>query len=100
MPLKEDIVKKFSDPKIVFQKAKKYLGKDVEIGFSKNSEKKYYVINPEGKKVNFGQIGYADYTKHHNKERRNNYLTRSANIKGDWKDDKYSPNNLARNLLW
>jgi hypothetical protein len=58
------------------------------------------VITPEGLTVHFGAMGYEDYTKHKNKSRRKNYLTRSGNIKGDWKKDKYSANNLARILLW
>jgi hypothetical protein len=63
--------------------------------------KKYFIINPRtGKKVYFGQMGFEDFTKHKDADRRENYLRRSANIRGDWKNDKYSPNNLARNLLW
>jgi hypothetical protein len=45
-------------------------------------------------------MGYEDYTKHKNKTRRRNYLTRSARIKGDWKKKRYSANNLSRNVLW
>jgi hypothetical protein len=50
--------------------------------------------------VHFGQMGYEDFTKHKNKTRRKNYLTRSRNIKGDWKKNRYSANNLAIHLLW
>jgi hypothetical protein len=58
------------------------------------------ITTPNGRIVHFGQMGYEDYTKHCNKTRRKNYLTRSGKIKGDWAKDKYSPNNLARKLLW
>jgi hypothetical protein len=58
------------------------------------------VTTPDGKIVHFGQMGYEDYTKHKNKTRRKNYLTRSRKIKGDWKKSKYSANNLAIHLLW
>ena len=41
-----------------------------------------------------------DYLYHQNEKRRTNYLKRSSNIKGNWKDDPYSPNNLSINILW
>jgi hypothetical protein len=96
-----DEVYKFSNPKKVQELANKYLGKDVIIYRSISKAKKYMVYNPNTKKwVHFGQMGYEDFTKHKDPKRQKNYLTRTANIKGDWKDDKYSPNNLSRNLLW
>lgn len=45
-------------------------------------------------------MGYEDYTKHHDDKRRKNYLTRANSIKGNWRTDKYSPNNLSIHLLW
>lgn len=91
----------YSNPKQVMKNAKKYLGKDVSIELSNKKDKKYMVYNPNTKKwVYFGQIGYEDFTKHKDPKRRENYLKRTANMKGNWKDDKYSPNNLSRNLLW
>jgi hypothetical protein len=45
-------------------------------------------------------MGYEDFTKHHDKARRKNYLTRSKNIKGDWTRNSYSANNLSRKILW
>jgi hypothetical protein len=47
--------------------------------------------------IHFGAMGYEDYTKHKNKTRRKNYLTRSAGIHGD---SKYSANQLSRHILW
>ena len=67
---------------------------------SDNPDKKYYIITDKNKKVYFGAIGYEDYTKHQDLKRLNNYLSRATKIKGNWKKDKYSPNNLAINLLW
>lgn len=91
----------FSDPEKVFEKAKEYLGDDVVISISTRKDKKYMVFNPNTQKwVHFGQINYEDYTKHNDDKRRQRYLKRSTNIKGNWKDDKYSPNNLSINLLW
>jgi len=58
------------------------------------------VNKPNGGVVHFGQMGYEDFTKHKDPARRDNYLKRTANIKGDWRSDKFSPNNLSRNILW
>ena len=68
--------------------------------FYRMKEKKYMITTPHGNIVHFGQMGYEDFTKHKNKTRRKNYLTRSRKIKGDWKKNKYSPNNLSIHLLW
>jgi len=96
-----DEVYKYSNPKKVQEKAKKYLGEGGIIYRSISKGKKYMVYNPNTKKwVHFGALNYEDHTKHMDEKRRQSYLKRSANIKGDWKDDKYSPNNLSRNLLW
>ena len=94
-------INEFSNPKIVFEKAKQYLGKDVIIRLSDKEGKKYMVFNPHTNKwVYFGQMGYEDFTKHHDRIRRSNYLRRTENMKGNWKQNKYSPNNLSRNILW
>jgi hypothetical protein len=62
--------------------------------------------------VKFGRKGYNDFIiyaiKAHNKEitkeealkHRKNYLARASKIKGNWKDNKESPNNLAMSILW
>ena len=92
---------KYSDPTIVFKKAKEYLGNDTIIKISDKPAKKYMILNPNTNKyIYFGQFGFEDFTKHKDLQRRDNYLKRTANIKGDWKDNKYSPNNLSRNILW
>jgi hypothetical protein len=59
------------------------------------------VLNPDTNKfIHFGQLGFEDFTKHQDTKRQTSYLNRTANMKGDWKDDKYSANNLAREILW
>ena len=94
-------IKEYSNPSVVYKKAKQYLDKDVNIQLSNKADKKYMLLNPHTNKwVHFGQMGYEDYTKHHDEKRRKNYLRRTENIKGDWKQNKYSPNNLSRNILW
>jgi len=94
-------VDNFSNYEKAKKNAIKYLGKKVDFKISDKKDKKFMVFNPEKNKwIYFGQMGYEDFLKHQDPVRRNSYLKRTANIKGDWKDDKYSPNNLARNILW
>jgi hypothetical protein len=90
----------YSNPQIVLQKARKYLDNDVNITISTRKDKKYMIAKPDGRWVHFGQMGYEDHTYHKNNIRRTNYLNRSSNIRGNWESDKYSPNNLSRNILW
>lgn len=78
----------------------KYFGKPTKLYKSDKPNKKYYILDPNNKKVYFGQMGYEDFTKHKDEERRKDYRRRAENIKGNWKDNKYSPNNLAINILW
>jgi len=94
-------LKRYSDPKRAQQMAYRYLGKTAKIYPANNPVKKYKIFDPKNNRwVNFGQLGYEDYTKHKDKSRRKNYLTRSGKIKGDWKQNKYSANNLSRRILW
>jgi hypothetical protein len=94
-------VEKVSNPTTVMERAKRIYGDDVSIGFSDNKKQKYMIFDPnENIWVHFGDIQYEDFTKHLDPARRDNYLARSGNIKGDWKDNPYSANNLARRLLW
>jgi len=94
-------MKLYSNPRIAQQKTYKYLDKNSKLFPSGNKHKKYRIYDPKNEKwINFGQIRYQDYTKHRDKTRRKNYLTRSKGIKGNWKNNKYSPNNLSRNILW
>ena len=92
---------KYSSPRVAQSRAYKYLGKTAKLYPSKNSQKKYSVFDKKKNRwVNFGQMGYSDYTRHRDKNRRRNYLTRARNIKGDWRKNHYSPNNLAIHILW
>lgn len=91
---------KWSNPEIAQIRAYQYLGKDADLYLSHKKDKKYDIVNPEGKVISFGQMGYEDYTKHGDKERRKRYLKRATNMKGNWRDDPYSANNLAIHILW
>jgi hypothetical protein len=97
---KNDELYLFSNPVEAQKKAFKYLGNDAILYKSLNKNKKYSIISPDGKIINFGQLGYEDFTKHKNNERRNNYLKRTENMRGNWKNNLYSPNNLSRYILW
>ena len=94
-------IREVSDPIQAMLNAKQYLGPDAIFLPSDKPTKKYTIFDPNKKEyIYFGDIRYTDYTKHKDKKRKKNYLKRSSNIKGNWKEDKYSPNNLSREILW
>jgi hypothetical protein len=91
----------YSSPRIAQKQAYKYLGKTAKLYPGRAKNKKYSIYDKKNHSwKSFGQMGYEDFTKHKNKTRRRNYLTRSAGISGDWKKDRYSANNLSRHILW
>lgn len=91
---------KWSNPYKVQEMANKYFDSNVKIHLSDKKEKKYMLQDDKGKWVHFGQMGYQDFTKHQDEDRRRRYLNRATNMRGDWRDDLYSPNNLSIHLLW
>ena len=95
-------LKKYSDPEKAQYNAYKYLGKEEgKLYKSTRKDKKYMILDPNtNKMVHFGAMGYEDYTKHNDDTRKFNYLKRSKNIKGNWKNNFFSPNNLSRIILW
>lgn len=99
-----DLVK-VSDPAEVKRRFERYRGSaKATIEPSPRADKKYLVRvaaadGKRGRAIHFGST-LADFTKHRDEARRKSYLARSAGIKGDWKDDKWSANMLARELLW
>ena len=72
---------KFSDPLKVKQNLDRYLGANYKLYISTKVNKKYMIKNPEGKWVHFGEIGFEDFTKHQDEERRQQYLARATKIK-------------------
>jgi hypothetical protein len=79
----------------------RYLGDFGQLFPSPRDDKKYRILNPETRNwVDFGAMGYEDFTKHGDELRRNNYLKRATAIRGDWHKDYFSPNNLAIHILW
>jgi hypothetical protein len=95
-----DELLKYSNPTVAQRKAFQFYGPKAILYRSHVKGKKYAIIDLSGNIVNFGQMGYEDYTKHADDDRRRRYLKRSANIKGDWKKNIYSPNYLSRTILW
>ena len=95
---------KISNPKEVVKKAQHYFNNpDIKVYLSNRKNKKYAIYDPNNKKlIHFGQFHppMEDYTMHKNLHRRDNYLKRTANIRGSWENNLYSANNLARCLLW
>lgn len=70
-------------------------------------DKKFVVLAVRGTKskvVHFGYKPMKDYTQHHDKKRRENYLSRSAGIRNKdgelTKDDIFSANFWSRTFLW
>lgn len=97
---KYDPIWNYSNPRTVQRKARLLFGRNATIFRSNLKTKKYFIIDNHGKKIHFGCMNMEDYTHSHNEIKRNSYLKRSAGIKGQWKENPYSRNNLSRNLLW
>jgi len=91
---------RYSNPSKVYSKLCKYLRRDVDLYVSSNKRKKYMIQRPDGKWVHFGAMGYEDFTQHKDDLRRIHYLQRAQNIRGNWRDNPYSANNLAIHGLW
>ena len=91
-------INNYTNPKIVFTKAKKIYGKDVNIKLSDKSNKKYMMLNPNTNKwFYFGQMGYEDFTKHKDNLRRERFKKRNHK----WASyDKYTPSYASFYLLW
>jgi len=96
---KDKKIKEVSNPLTAQKKLNKYIGRPTELLLSSRKEKKYMVYDGN-KYIHFGDINSEDYTKHKNEKRRASYLARAKGIKGDWKKNKFSANNLAINVLW
>ena len=91
---------KISDPDEVKRRFEKYRGSTKATIESSTRADKKYLVRVDGKRAMHFGSHIEDFTKHGDEARRKSYLARSAGIKGDWRDDKWSANNLARHLLW
>lgn len=96
---------KISNPDEVKRRFEKYRGSaKATIEPSPRPDKKYLIRvaaagGVRGRAVHIGST-LADFTKTGDEAKKKSYLARSAGIKGDWRDDKWSPNNLSRALMW
>jgi hypothetical protein len=83
------------------------------LDFSKNAPHKLVIRDPSnGLLVPFGRVGYGDHfiwktlekrgevPKGHAAQKRRVFRKSHLAIKGDWMNNKYSPNWLAINVLW
>ena len=92
-------INEISNPAKVRANFRKYKGNDsAKLELSEKKDKKYKVI-VDGKTVHFGST-MPDFTQHGSKTRQKSYLARAKGIKGDWKSNKYSANNLSMWILW
>jgi 4-hydroxy-L-threonine phosphate dehydrogenase PdxA len=93
---------KISNPKKVIENAQQYFNDpNIKVYLSTRKKSKYAIYDPINKKlVHFGNINYEDYTRHLNDKRRQNYLSRASNIRGNWKSNPYSASNMAIHILW
>ena len=89
---------KVSDPKEVDRRSEEIYNKPIYL--STRKYKKYMILDDEGKFRHFGDIRYTDGTLHKDMTRIINYRKRMNGVKGNWRDDKYSPNMLSLTLLW
>ena len=86
-----------SNPELVLKQLKKYYGDDVDLYLSSSKNKKYMVFNEDGKKVHFGDLRSSDWTKHKDKQKRNNFRNRNRR----WADAvKFTPPHLSYYLQW
>ena len=86
-----------SNPEIVLKQLKKCYGDDVDLYLSTSKNKKYMVFDEDGRKVHFGDLRFSDWTKHKDKQKRNNFRNRNRR----WKDaEKYTSAHLSYYLLW
>lgn len=86
---------KYSDPVAVAKKIKDKL--DIPVYISTRKNKKYMVESPSGKMIHFGQLGYEDFTKHLDEDRRKAFLERNHK----WKSaPTYTPRYLSYHFLW
>jgi hypothetical protein len=77
-----------------------------KLKLANDGKHKLMIVADDGRTVRFGKLGMKDFHLWTHTEpakadaRRKNYLARSKGIKGDWASDKFSPNSLARAILW
>jgi hypothetical protein len=89
------------------RRAAKKAGYDPKaVEFSDNDKHKLMVRTPEGRVKRFGAVGNGDFIiwsaidKKTAAQKRDTFRKSHGAMKGNWRADKFSPNNLAINILW
>lgn len=95
---KEQEILKYSNPRIVFDKAVYIFGSDVDIRISNRKNKKYMLLDPtKNIYIHFGQMGYSDYTYTKDEYKRMKFRSRNKR----WADqDVFTAGFLSYYLLW
>lgn len=81
-----------------------YDGRALE--FSDNGTNKLMMYDDKGTPRHFGRIGYGDFLIYSEtdmklaEKKRNTFQKSHSKIKGDWRNDKFSPNMLALKINW
>jgi hypothetical protein len=89
-------IQEFSNPSLVLQRAEDLFGPEVFLKVSTRKNKKYMIYLNE-RWVHFGEMGYEDYTKHLDEDRRELFRNRNAS----WVNYGYdTPAFLSYVLLW
>jgi hypothetical protein len=82
------------------------------LGFADDGIHKLSIPNADGRMIKFGRVGYGDHQIWSHLERqksvpmgtadakRNTFHKSHSAIKGDWRKDPFSANNLALKVLW
>ena len=82
------------------------------LGFSDDGVHKLAIPDADGRMIRFGRVGYGDHLVWAHLEKikkvpmgtadakRNTFHKSHSAIKGDWKSNPFSPNNLALKILW
>jgi hypothetical protein len=89
---------KVSDPIEVKRRGYEIYNRPVFLSYRKY--KKYMIEDDNGKYRHFGDMRYEDGTYHKNPTRILSYHKRMSNIKGNWRNDPFSPNILSLVLTW
>lgn len=76
------------------------MNKQYTLSKSTRTDKKYMIIEPNGKIIHFGAKGYSDYTKHKDSERKKRYINRHK-INENWnKSGIETAGFWSRWILW
>jgi hypothetical protein len=82
------------------------------LGYADDGVHKFQIPNKDGKIIRFGRTGYGDFIIWSALEasgkaksgmadmKRRTFHSSHSKIRGNWKSDQFSPNNLALKILW